>query len=403
MVSLGGKLKYNLFIKETSKLEDLKFKEEIFEYVAFKANEMTEKDIITALDKLESHVILEAELKEFKFFMRNVLEFQEKFRSEFALIKLIKYFLKTYNKDLKNFFDLNSYTIENNKYDLDFSNLNAALLNFALRNLMKIENNFNLKNILDLLLLINFSDYRIKKEFLEKIQIKFLQNVNLNLVNSPFKLKGIIEEDNFPKNLNENSNAEIKNNNNNEVDLNMFLLMNLVIYQDNKFLMDESLLEILNYFNSRIADKYGLISYWDRDLNTRPQILKLENKELKVFNLIYGFMNSWIEEYKKENNKTLNENKIENDKPEDNSDNKNNLSNSLVFNLISNKTQLEIIQNLLKTIEKVILRNNKITKQVFLKKFKDDSIKYKDTVNKIKEVNNKLMDKIIDDMEKNYI
>jgi len=75
------------------------------------------------------------------------------------------------------------------------------------------------------------------------------------------------------------------------------------------------------------------------------------------------------------------------------------LNDSPEINLIINKDQLDSILRLLRTIEKIILRNNKINKHVFLKKYKDDSQRYKETVNKIDEVNLKLLDKIISDMD----
>lgn len=414
----GSKLKYNLFIKDDAKLEDLKFKEEIFEYAAIKANEITETEIILALNKLESHVILEAELKEFKFFIRSILEIQDKFRSEFAVIKFINYYLKTYKKDFKTYLDPNHFSIENNQYDLDFSNLNAALLNFGLKNLMKIEHNFNLKSLLDLILLINFTDDKIKKEFLEKIQIKFLQNVNLNLINSPFNLKGIIEEEDLINKSKHDSGSEIYNYKNNdfentenskEIDLNMFLLINIIVYQDNKYQLDEKLLGIINYFEARLADKNGLIKYWDQDLNKRLQVSKIETKELQIFNLIYGFMNNWVEAYNKEINKSSinEESKIKKEKSEKNKIELNaenietkEVNESLKVNLISNEEQLNALRKFLKTVEMIILRNNKITKQSFIKKFKNDTIRYRENVNYINELNDKLINKIISEMEK---
>ncbi len=395
-LSNGRKIKYNIFIKENSRLEDLIFKEEIFEYVALKSKEMNEKDMITVLYKLESHTIIEAELKDFKFFICNVLEIQEKLKSEFAVVKFIQYFLKTYNNDLKKFLNPNSLLLENNKYDLNFSNINASLVNFALGNLMKIETNSNLKYVLDLLLMINFAENKIKKEFLEKIQIKFLQNVNLNLLNSPFDLKGIIDK--------EHSKSDIDMI---EIDLNIFLLMNLVIYQDNKFPVDDTLLEIINYFELRLSDKHSLLSFWKQDLNKRPQIFKLKSKELMVFNLIYGFMNNWVKVFKTENKKqedskgnttTRNEREINNE--EETKENNNSLG-IIEVNLISNKEQIETIEKLLKTIEQIILRNNKISKEAFLKKFNNDSIRYKETINRIEDIENKLIDRILSEMEKN--
>jgi len=261
------KLKYNVFIKEDAKLEDLKYKEEIFEFVAFKSNFMSEKDIIVALEKLENHVILETELKEFKFFIRNILEIQDKFNSEFAIVKFIKYFIKTYNTDLKKYFDPNYISVENNKYDLEFDNIFAALLNFALLNLMKIENNYNFKSYLDLITLINFTNDDTKKKFLEKIQIKFLQNVNLNLVNSPFSLRSIFDE------------SELKEINcNKEEDLWAFLLINIILYQENNYPVDELFNEIIIYFNLKIKDNHGMIKYWNSELNTRPRLIKNNRK-----------------------------------------------------------------------------------------------------------------------------
>jgi len=386
-------LKYNIFIKENSRLEDLTYKEEIFEYVALKSNVMSEKDIILALEKLENHVILETELKEFKFFIRNILEIQSNFNSEYAITKFLKYFITTYNRDLKKFFDSNYISVENNKYDLYFQNIYAALLNFALMNIMKIEINFNLKYYLDLFLLINFTNDKIKKEFLEKIQIKFLQNINLNLANSPFNLNNIIEKSELD---------DVKDKK--EEDLLSFLLINISL---NKYIFDEYLCEIINYFDLRLRDKYGLIKYWNSEFNIRPKIYKLENRELKILNIIYGILNNWIEIYKKEiegkkDPKEINDDVHQKSGKSNNTDQNIKKDNSIEINLIKNKEHLDIIQNFLNTVEIIIFRNNKISKAKFLKIYKDESIRLRDTINLIEESNKMFINKVLSEMEKDF-
>jgi len=389
-VVLFGKLKTNIFIKDITKVEDLKFKEEFFEFISLRTEELTEIDLISIIEKLETHVILESELKEFKFLIRNILEVKNIFNSEYAIMKFIKYFLKTYNSDLKKFFDPNVISVENNKYDVFFDNLNASMFNFALENLMKIENNHNMKYILDLFLLINFSEEKVKKELFEKIQIKFLQNINLNLMNSPLNLKNIVNDGQF------GSNENFK-----EEDLLMFLLINLVLYQENKYLLDVVLEELIKYFDLKLQDRYGLYKYWSSDLNTRPQVFKIDEKELKILNIIYGLLSNWIEFNKKENI-NINQNLTEDQKTpllksnfKDNNGKKEEINaNSLTINIIISKEQIYIVEGFLRTIEKVVLKNNKITKQKFLKKFNDDLINLKDSINHIEEINKKFMDKM---------
>ena len=92
------------------------------------------------LNKLKDNKILECEIKDFKHLIKNILSVfynnnknDNEIKQE-TFLNFIKYYLKV-NKEIKTYIDPNSYSLENNGFDLFFDNLNASLLNKIIKNI----------------------------------------------------------------------------------------------------------------------------------------------------------------------------------------------------------------------------------------------------------------------------
>ena len=62
------------YIKENSTLQDLKFKEEFFEFFAYNYSHLNEEELFHILKKLLNTYVLISEVKNFRYFIRDFLE-----------------------------------------------------------------------------------------------------------------------------------------------------------------------------------------------------------------------------------------------------------------------------------------------------------------------------------------
>lgn len=357
-----NKINYNLFIKENSELKNLKYKEEIFEYMSLFSKDIKDTEIILAIDKLENFEILESEVRYFKFFIRDILEMQEKLIEEEIIIKFIKYYVRNINK-IKKYSDNDYISIENNNYDLNFDNINASILSFAMFNLHKIKDNKNLKPILELVNLVVFQSKTIKKDFIEKIQIKFLQNINLQLWNNPIYLGKINKENQVSD------------------DILFFCLFNISEYDLQKFTYDENLIEILKYLNLYLKEKFDLNQKYNINNQTRYSNCKLNDKQINLLNILYGILKKRDVDYKK-----LENSKKENYETDSNEQNLHPHAQNQSFEL--SKDYLSIVKNLNDSIEKIILISKKITRAKFKEEFEKKLNMSKDELKNFQEFNN---------------
>ena len=402
---------------------------------------MTEKEILISLEKLENFKILETELKEYKCYIRNILEITDKINDEKIVLKFIRYYLKIY-EDIKIFMDKNYFSIENNSYDLNFSNIDLSMFNFSISRLHNVNNNRNIRYIIEILNNIQFSSFEIKKDFLAKIQIKFLQNINLNISNSQFfknkfseELKQIYKinsndkiyfDDNYHIENDRNSNnLEIKSfvnkkidlidyqkntcisldNNKNNIDLDLltFFWYNIAIYTQDKIKMDVLLKEIFSFFEFFLKDEFEL-NLFDFESPKRSRVKKLNEKELKVLNYIYGNLNNWLINF----NKEIEKNKVQ-EKNESDMGNKKNfneyygksknedINNDSVnaFNYLNCTEDFYSIKNFLKNIEKIILINNKISIKNFKERYIRETKDREEKIIGIEEFNQNIINKIL--------
>lgn len=141
------------FIKSHYKINDLKYKEEIFEYFSYNYQKMKEEDFINIFEKLFSYYILEQEVKYFKFIMRDFLEIANssldkegnlitKFNDENLISSWVRFFNRKF-KEIKPLLE-NNMNVENTEFDRDFTNILNGQFAFLKAHAKYITSNENL-------------------------------------------------------------------------------------------------------------------------------------------------------------------------------------------------------------------------------------------------------------------
>jgi hypothetical protein len=121
-----------VYINKHTKLSDLQYKEEIFEYVAYKYSKMSQNEINEIIVKLMNFKILKPEVVEFKNLLRNIIMVTEKLTEKEVIRNLIQL---VYSK----LDDINEYINDDlevdNGFDTDFSPVLNEMFSFINNNL----------------------------------------------------------------------------------------------------------------------------------------------------------------------------------------------------------------------------------------------------------------------------
>jgi hypothetical protein len=323
------------FTKEDSNLNDLKFKEELFEYTANKSENINDEEIIIILNKLKDKKILEAEIKDFKFFIKNILSAFYNIKNnnnntlkQSTFLLFIKYYLSVI-KEIKIYLDPNFLSLENNSFDLFFDNINASILNKAITGISNDTKITDFIYFFQIINLINFPTKEIKLKFVEHLQINFLLLGNLNY-------------DNFNVDYIDNSNIML------------FLLENINFYLCHKIPLGENFIQILNFFTNKISYENNIDYYFNESFNKRRKNKKFLEEEINFYSYLYGILNEYVD------NKNINK---------DDKDNKDIYKEKILYLKNENEENLIILKNLLRKIEQLFLFSNKITKKNLLKRY----------------------------------
>lgn len=134
-----------VYTKNDTKISDLQFKEEIFEYFAFHYESLNENEITEIVNKLNDKVILTSEIKDMKMFMRNLIEIiQADKRSTEFMSTICNFFFKK-SMEIKEIIqsdDINtqsSLRMNNNEYDMDFFNVWIGIANIMIENIDNVD------------------------------------------------------------------------------------------------------------------------------------------------------------------------------------------------------------------------------------------------------------------------
>jgi hypothetical protein len=129
------KFSYYVYINKNTKLNDLKFKEEIFEYFSINYNKMNEDEINEIIQKIGTFKILLPEVIELKNMLRNIVIIKEKLTAK--SLKNLIWFL---NDKVE---DINTYQNDNfendNIMDKDFNTVLEPLCKFIYENFEELD------------------------------------------------------------------------------------------------------------------------------------------------------------------------------------------------------------------------------------------------------------------------
>jgi hypothetical protein len=125
-----------IFIKPTTTLKELKYKEEILEYFAYNYSTLNQSELQSILNKLKDYKILAPEIKEIKCFLRDFLEISENIKDEELIHEFINFFIQKIDEIDENIKENYINTkIENNVFDLDFTSLMNSFFFFLEKNI----------------------------------------------------------------------------------------------------------------------------------------------------------------------------------------------------------------------------------------------------------------------------
>ena len=128
--------KFNyIFTTPNTKLSDLKYKEEIFEYFSYNHNRMNENEINEIFLKLLKFKILSNEMIYFKIFYRDFLSIQKQWKNEEMISNSILLFIDKY-KDVREYITDN--TNLDNQYDKNFYQLINSFITYTINNCYKL-------------------------------------------------------------------------------------------------------------------------------------------------------------------------------------------------------------------------------------------------------------------------
>jgi len=182
--SIGDHNNYT-FIKPTTEIKDLKYKEEILEYFAFNYLNLQEADYKQILRLLKVHKILAPEIKDIKCFFRDFLEISENIKDEELISNFIYFFIDKMN-EINVHKKKNTITteIENNFYDLDFTSVLNSFFFFLERIIPKIKNPITFDAIFCALDTFPFDNFQRSNQFWVNFLKAYYNNEEVYLTKS---------------------------------------------------------------------------------------------------------------------------------------------------------------------------------------------------------------------------
>lgn len=137
-----------IYIKPNYTLDDLKYKEEIFEYFSIKYLQMNDEEVINIMEKLKTYKILSSELKDIKLFLRDFLEKNFDTTNVSLIINFIKFVTHIYPfiEEHTDFDNLAS-GFENTHHDRNFYNIMESILDFMIKKKIYIKSNKELLGV----------------------------------------------------------------------------------------------------------------------------------------------------------------------------------------------------------------------------------------------------------------
>lgn len=165
-----------LYIKDFTKIHDLKYKEEIFEFLSMHNENLNTKEISQLIDLLSDKIILPSELKELKIFLQNLIEIQDNYQNDKeCLSKVLSFFsIQYFNvRELKNQDNLENVIetrLNNSEYDHDFFNIWVSAGNLMLKSLEKV----NAESFKDIFTFISEGNAQISSKDFYNV---FIQNI----------------------------------------------------------------------------------------------------------------------------------------------------------------------------------------------------------------------------------
>ena len=182
---------YN-FIKANTTIKDLVYKEEILEYFAFNYLNLKEADLLIIILKMRNFQVLASEIKDIKCFFRDFLEISEKIMDEELKYFFIELFLEKMNDVNKNIRE-NQYgvEVENNYFDLDFSNILYSFMLFIERTIPICKTTKLFNAIFKSLNTFPYEDKNFSNEIWIKLIESYYNNEEINLIKTNLFTKKI--------------------------------------------------------------------------------------------------------------------------------------------------------------------------------------------------------------------
>lgn len=270
------------FIKENSKLEELEYKEELFEFISHNYVKFSENDYKYAFRKLSNFQVLSSDITNIKCILRDFLEIKDNFSDEL----LLKEFIKFYNKkiiEIKQCFKENALISDEIENDIGY--LSQSVLNLIESHSKYVKDN---KNLLHLFSNLN-TDEITDDIFSNNIWNKLIESFRINEV----YYKSIISKDDMTPIINDLLFTLLKN---------KFSDTNYAFYLLNNFILKLKCYNIKsehNYIKEEILDKYEQIYLLTNDL-----IEKSTYEELKqILIVINQTIKNLLEENKRDTHK----------------------------------------------------------------------------------------------------
>jgi hypothetical protein len=165
------------YIKSSTELKDLIYKEEILEYFAYNYLNLQQDDLKEILKLLKVYKILAPEIKDIKCFFRDFLEISENIEDEEIISQFINFFIEKMDEIEQHKRENSIGTeMENNFFDLDFSSILNSFFFFIEKSISIIRNPNTFNAIFKFL--NRFSVYNLERS--NGIWIKLLESYYTN-------------------------------------------------------------------------------------------------------------------------------------------------------------------------------------------------------------------------------
>lgn len=175
------------FIHPNSTIDDLKYKEELFEYFAYNYLKMDISELKTILSKMKNFYILDNELRDFKCFLRDFFElFNSPDRDKFEDEEIISEFSKFVTSKLdqvKEYLEEGNF-VENNIYDKDFTVILNNFKSFIEGKMYLIRSNENMVPLFEYLDNFPVADNKSSNEIWRKLIECYKTNDNIHSPNN---------------------------------------------------------------------------------------------------------------------------------------------------------------------------------------------------------------------------